>query len=136
MRRSSSRPAPSTLSTLLDLSVSGVQAPWLACIPPPASHCISSSSSQGDRKKEAGQINQSLLTLGRVITALVDHQPHVPYRHEPLLRSLRSDLVDLHLEIRNGVSQGEQAHSSASRVSRRKDQDPDNCYGASFFEHF
>ncbi len=38
---------------------------------------------QGERKKEAGQINQSLLTLGRVITALVDHQPHVPYRRLP-----------------------------------------------------
>lgn len=35
------------------------------------------------RKKEAGMINQSLLTLGRVITALVEHQPHVPYRYAP-----------------------------------------------------
>jgi len=60
----------------------------------------------GDRKKEAGQINQSLLTLGRVITVAIciciyvcmyvciidvyvythttlkalEHQPHVPYR--------------------------------------------------------
>lgn len=32
------------------------------------------------RAREAGQINQSLLTLGRVITALVENQPHVPYR--------------------------------------------------------
>ena len=30
--------------------------------------------------REAGNINQSLLTLGRVITALVECQPHVPYR--------------------------------------------------------
>ena len=28
----------------------------------------------------AGTINQSLLTLGRVITALVERAPHVPYR--------------------------------------------------------
>ena len=28
----------------------------------------------------SGNINQSLLTLGRVITALVEHAPHVPYR--------------------------------------------------------
>lgn len=27
-----------------------------------------------------GNINQSLLTLGRVITSLVEHAPHVPYR--------------------------------------------------------
>lgn len=32
------------------------------------------------RAREAGQINQSLLTFGRVITALVENQPHVPYR--------------------------------------------------------
>ena len=44
------------------------------------SECVGRSGAVGDRKKEAGQINQSLLTLGRVITALVDHQPHIPYR--------------------------------------------------------
>lgn len=32
------------------------------------------------RAREAGNINQSLLTLGRVITALVEKRPHVPYR--------------------------------------------------------
>ena len=32
------------------------------------------------RAREAGNINQSLLTLGRVITALVERGPHVPYR--------------------------------------------------------
>jgi len=32
------------------------------------------------RAREAGNINQSLLTLGRVITALVEHAPHIPYR--------------------------------------------------------
>ena len=32
------------------------------------------------RAKEAGQINQSLLSLGRVITCLVDRTPHIPYR--------------------------------------------------------
>ena len=32
------------------------------------------------RAREAGNINQSLLTLGRVITALVEHGRHVPYR--------------------------------------------------------
>lgn len=37
------------------------------------------------RAREAGNINQSLLTLGRVITALVEKRPHVPYRCGPLL---------------------------------------------------
>ncbi len=33
------------------------------------------------RAREAGNINQSLLTLGRVITALVERGPHIPYRY-------------------------------------------------------
>lgn len=37
------------------------------------------------RAREAGNINQSLLTLGRVITALVEKRPHIPYRCEPSL---------------------------------------------------
>lgn len=32
------------------------------------------------RAREAGSVNQSLLTLGRVITALVERAPHIPYR--------------------------------------------------------
>lgn len=32
------------------------------------------------RAREAGEINKSLLTLGRVINALVEHSPHIPYR--------------------------------------------------------
>ncbi|KAG7167829.1 kinesin-like protein KIF11-like [Homarus americanus] len=32
------------------------------------------------RAREAGNINMSLLTLGRVITSLVEKAPHVPYR--------------------------------------------------------
>ena len=32
------------------------------------------------RAREAGNINQSLLTLGRVITSLVERAPHIPYR--------------------------------------------------------
>ena len=41
------------------------------------------------RAKEAGNINKSLLTLGRVITALVEGQGHVPYRDSKLTRLLR-----------------------------------------------
>jgi kinesin family member 11 len=32
------------------------------------------------RAREAGEINKSLLTLGRVINSLVEHSGHVPYR--------------------------------------------------------
>ncbi|KAK7109010.1 hypothetical protein V1264_013129 [Littorina saxatilis] len=44
------------------------------------------------RAREAGNINQSLLTLGRVITALVEHRPHVPYRESKLTRLLQDSL--------------------------------------------
>jgi kinesin family member 11 len=41
---------------------------------------IGRSGAENKRAREAGMINQSLLTLGRVINALVDKSPHVPYR--------------------------------------------------------
>lgn len=41
------------------------------------------------RAREAGSINQSLLTLGRVITSLVEHAPHIPYRESKLTRLLQ-----------------------------------------------
>ena len=44
------------------------------------------------RAREAGNINQSLLTLGRVITALVERTPHVPYREPKLTRILQDSL--------------------------------------------
>ena len=44
------------------------------------------------RAKEAGSINKSLLTLGRVITALVENSGHVPYRDSKLTRLLRDSL--------------------------------------------
>ncbi|XP_042357940.1 kinesin-like protein KIF11 [Plectropomus leopardus] len=44
------------------------------------------------RAREAGNINQSLLTLGRVITALVDKRPHIPYRESKLTRILQDSL--------------------------------------------
>ena len=42
---------------------------------------IGRSGAEHKRAREAGMINQSLLTLGRVINALVDRATHVPYRY-------------------------------------------------------
>ncbi|GBF97458.1 hypothetical protein Rsub_10381 [Raphidocelis subcapitata] len=53
---------------------------------------ISRSGAKDGRAREAGNINQSLLTLGRVITALVEHSGHIPYRDSKLTRLLRDSL--------------------------------------------
>lgn len=47
---------------------------------------------KGIRTRETVSINQSLLTLGRVITALVERTPHVPYRESKLTRLLQESL--------------------------------------------
>lgn len=44
------------------------------------------------RKQEAGNINKSLLTLGRVITALTENSPHIPYRESKLTHLLQDSL--------------------------------------------
>ncbi|KAL0669766.1 hypothetical protein Bca4012_032470 [Brassica carinata] len=43
-------------------------------------------------EEEVGEINKSLLTLGRVINALVEHSSHIPYRDSELTRLLRDSL--------------------------------------------
>ncbi|KAG8376745.1 hypothetical protein BUALT_Bualt09G0095700 [Buddleja alternifolia] len=53
---------------------------------------ISRSGAREGRAREAGEINKSLLTLGRVINALVEHLGHVPYRESKLTRLLRDSL--------------------------------------------
>ncbi|KAI8341360.1 kinesin motor domain-containing protein [Chlamydoabsidia padenii] len=53
---------------------------------------INRSGAENVRAREAGMINQSLLTLGRVINQLVDHSPHVPYRESKLTRLLKDSL--------------------------------------------
>ncbi|KAF6171948.1 hypothetical protein GIB67_011845 [Kingdonia uniflora] len=53
---------------------------------------ISRSGARDGRAREAGEINKSLLTLGRVISALVEHLGHVPYRDSKLTRLLRDSL--------------------------------------------
>ncbi|VDP91420.1 unnamed protein product [Echinostoma caproni] len=56
------------------------------------SECVGRSGAVEKRAREAGSINQSLLTLGRVITSLVDHAPHIPYRESKLTRLLQDSL--------------------------------------------
>eukprot|EP01042_Synura_sphagnicola_P005856 gene5856-7472_t len=56
------------------------------------SECVGRSGAKDARAREAGSINQSLLTLGRVITALVDHHAHIPYRDSKLTRLLQESL--------------------------------------------
>ncbi|MCO5558636.1 hypothetical protein L7F22_012222 [Adiantum nelumboides] len=53
---------------------------------------ICRSGAREGRAREAGEINKSLLTLGRVITSLVEHLGHVPYRDSKLTRLLRDSL--------------------------------------------
>ncbi|GAV53045.1 hypothetical protein ZYGR_0AI03270 [Zygosaccharomyces rouxii] len=53
---------------------------------------ISRSGAQHQRAKEAGSINQSLLTLGRVINSLADKSAHVPFRESKLTRLLQDSL--------------------------------------------
>ncbi len=53
---------------------------------------IERSGATGKRAAEAGRINKSLTTLGRVITALVEHRDHIPYRESNLTRLLQDSL--------------------------------------------
>ncbi len=49
-------------------------------------------SKSGGNKRETGNINQSLLALGRVIKSLVEGRGHVPYRESKLTRLLQESL--------------------------------------------
>lgn len=53
---------------------------------------VGRSGAENMRAREAGSINQSLLTLGRVINSLVDGTPHIPYRESKLTRLLQESL--------------------------------------------
>lgn len=49
---------------------------------------IQRSGAENKRAAEAGLINKSLLTLGRVINALVDRSSHIPYRYAAFRNTL------------------------------------------------
>ncbi|KAF2173147.1 hypothetical protein M409DRAFT_17093 [Zasmidium cellare ATCC 36951] len=53
---------------------------------------IQRSGAENKRAAEAGVINKSLLTLGRVINALVERSSHIPYRESKLTRLLQDSL--------------------------------------------
>lgn len=53
---------------------------------------IQRSGAENKRATEAGLINKSLLTLGRVINALVEKSSHIPYRESKLTRLLQDSL--------------------------------------------
>ncbi|KAF2752724.1 kinesin family protein-like protein [Pseudovirgaria hyperparasitica] len=53
---------------------------------------IQRSGAENKRATEAGLINKSLLTLGRVINALVEKGSHIPYRESKLTRLLQDSL--------------------------------------------
>ena len=56
------------------------------------SECVGRSGAKKQRAREAGTINQSLLSLGRCISALVERAGHVPYRDSKLTRLLQESL--------------------------------------------
>ncbi|KAJ1970691.1 Kinesin- motor protein [Dimargaris xerosporica] len=53
---------------------------------------IGRSGAENRRAREAGMINQSLLTLGRVIDLLIKHAAYIPYRDSKLTRILQDSL--------------------------------------------
>ncbi|GBC08689.1 hypothetical protein RclHR1_08300005 [Rhizophagus clarus] len=56
------------------------------------SECIGRTGAENNRAKEAGNINKSLLTLGRCINALNERCLHIPFRESKLTRLLQDSL--------------------------------------------
>jgi hypothetical protein len=70
-------PLPHCFSiTVIDVEQTGK----LTLVDLAGSECVGRSGAMDDTAKEAGTINKSLLTLGRVIHALAANDKHVPYR--------------------------------------------------------
>jgi kinesin family protein 11 len=82
---------------------------------------IQRSGAENKRAAEAGLINKSLLTLGRVINALVERGSHIPYR---LVRICIHSLVAEELMHYQGI----QTHSTLARFSWWPDQNLYYCH--------
>lgn len=78
---------------------------------------IGRSGAENKRAREAGMINQSLLTLGRVINALVDRSSHVPYR------CVDSGSTPDHVIVNIVLSQRVEAYTSTARFFGRAYED-------------
>ena len=56
----------------------------------------SKSCAQGEALQEAKKINQSLSSLGKVISSIGKNLPHIPYRDSKLTRILKESLGGNH----------------------------------------
>lgn len=56
------------------------------------SECLNKTGAVGERMEEAKHINKGLLTIGRVINALTEGSPFIPYRDSKLTRLLKESL--------------------------------------------
>lgn len=56
------------------------------------SECLNKTGAVGERMEEAKHINKGLLTIGRVINALTEGTPFIPYRDSKLTRLLKESL--------------------------------------------
>ncbi|RDW67207.1 uncharacterized protein DSM5745_09073 [Aspergillus mulundensis] len=81
-----------TINVLTRTSEQSITSGKLNLVDLAGSENIQRSGAENKRAVEAGQINKSLLTLGRVINALVDKSSHVPYRESKLTRLLQDSL--------------------------------------------
>jgi len=80
---------------------------------------IQRSGAENKRAAEAGLINKSLLTLGRVINALVERGSHIPYRLvDGLFACMLQRLI---------WAQGIETHKTAARLTWRTYEDVHYC---------
>ncbi|KAG5362459.1 Kinesin-like protein bimC [Yarrowia sp. C11] len=81
-----------TLSIMVPGSMEVARTAKINLVDLAGSESIKNSGAVNKQAVEAGKINKSLLTLGRVINALVDKAQHVPYRDSNLTRLLYDSL--------------------------------------------
>jgi centromeric protein E len=70
----------------------GIRVATLSLVDLAGSERVIDTQAKGIRLKEGGHINKSLLTLGNVISKLVSHSPHIPYRDSKLTHILEPSL--------------------------------------------